>query len=124
MRRRRIVEYRFLGARPAARDCCSNFAAIVAASGRRPLFRRSATPPARQDGANTLGWFTSRNSGNIKSQIQDNTLALHHLVTHVVVDAVAAVITPIAVLIYLFTVDWGIALCMFIPVPHLCGDGG
>ena len=63
-----------------------------------------------------LGWFTSRNSGTIKSQIQDNTLALHYLVTHVVVDAVAAVITPIAVLIYLFTVDWGIALCMFIPV--------
>ncbi|MBD0022890.1 ATP-binding cassette domain-containing protein [Gordonia pseudamarae] len=63
-----------------------------------------------------LGWFTARNSGVIKSQIQDNTLALHYLVTHAVVDAVAAVVTPIAVLIYLFTVDWGIALCMFIPV--------
>ena len=63
-----------------------------------------------------LGWFTSRNSGTIKSQIQDNTLALHYLVTHAVVDAVAAVVSPIVVLVYLFTVDWGIALCMFIPV--------
>jgi ATP-binding cassette subfamily B protein IrtA len=63
-----------------------------------------------------LGWFTARTSGGIKSLVQDNTLALHYLVTHAVTDSVAAVVAPIAVLIYLFTVDWGIALLLLLPV--------
>ncbi|MGV9860035.1 ATP-binding cassette domain-containing protein [Gordonia sp. NPDC003425] len=63
-----------------------------------------------------LGWFTDRNAGTIKTLVADNTLSLHYLVTHAVLDAVAAVVAPIAVLIYLFTVDWGIALFLFIPV--------
>lgn len=63
-----------------------------------------------------LGWFTARNSGSIKTLIQDNTLSLHYLVTHAVIDAVAAVVAPLAVLIYLFTVDWGVALFLLVPV--------
>ncbi len=54
-----------------------------------------------------LGWFTDRGSGSVKKLIQDDTLSLHYLVTHAVCDAVAAVVAPIAVLIYLFAVDWG-----------------
>ncbi|BDH59308.1 hypothetical protein MTP03_42470 [Tsukamurella sp. PLM1] len=63
-----------------------------------------------------LGWFTTRTSGGIKNLVQDNTLALHYLVTHAVPDSVAAVVAPIAVLVYLFAVDWGIALLLLIPV--------
>lgn len=63
-----------------------------------------------------LGWFDSRTSGQVKQLIQDDTLALHYLVTHAVPDAVAAVVAPIAVLAYLFAVDWRIALALFIPV--------
>ncbi|MET9325389.1 ATP-binding cassette domain-containing protein [Tsukamurella sp. NPDC003166] len=63
-----------------------------------------------------LGWFSARSSGGIKTLIQDNTLALHYLVTHATLDAVSAVVAPIAVLIYLFTVDWGIALFLLLPV--------
>ncbi|WP_068279908.1 ABC transporter ATP-binding protein/permease [Aldersonia kunmingensis] len=63
-----------------------------------------------------LGWFTARNSGSIKSLIQDNTLSLHYLVTHAVVDAVAAIVAPLAVLIYLFTVDAGLAMFLLLPV--------
>ncbi|KAA0106107.1 ABC transporter ATP-binding protein/permease [Mycolicibacterium sp. P1-5] len=63
-----------------------------------------------------LGWFTDRGSGAVKKLIQDDTLSLHYLVTHAVCDAVAAVIAPIAVLIYLFTVDWGMALVLFLPI--------
>lgn len=53
-----------------------------------------------------LGWFTQRGSGAVKKLIQDDTLSLHYLVTHAVSDAVAAVIAPLAVLVYLFVVDW------------------
>jgi ATP-binding cassette, subfamily B, bacterial IrtA/YbtP len=63
-----------------------------------------------------LGWFTVRGSGAIKQLVQDDTLSLHYLVTHAVPDAVAAVVAPVAVLIYLFVVDWRIALVLFGPV--------
>ncbi len=53
-----------------------------------------------------LGWFTSRDSGRVKRLVQDDTLSLHYLVTHAVPDAAAAVVAPLAVLVYLFTVHW------------------
>ncbi|MFW0795006.1 ABC transporter ATP-binding protein/permease [Gordonia sp. CPCC 205515] len=63
-----------------------------------------------------LGWFTDRNAGSVKTLIQDNTLSLHYLVTHAVIDAVSAVVAPVAVLVYLFIADWRIALFLLIPV--------
>jgi ATP-binding cassette, subfamily B, bacterial IrtA/YbtP len=63
-----------------------------------------------------LGWFTARGSGSIKQLVADDTLSLHYLVTHAIPDAVAAVIAPLAVLVYLFVVDWRVALVLFIPV--------
>lgn len=63
-----------------------------------------------------LGWFTQRGSGSVKKLIQDDTLALHYLVTHAVSDAVAAVIAPLAVLVYLFIVDWRLASILLLPI--------
>ncbi|MET7639978.1 ATP-binding cassette domain-containing protein [Streptomyces sp. NPDC005438] len=63
-----------------------------------------------------LGWFDSRGSGQVKQTVQDDTLALHYLVTHAVPDAVAAVVAPVAVLVYLFAIDWRIALLLLLPV--------
>jgi len=63
-----------------------------------------------------LGWFTARGSGSIKQLVQDDTLSLHYLVTHAIPDAVAAVVAPVAVLVYLFAVDWRVALVLFVPV--------
>ncbi|ANA98268.1 ABC transporter ATP-binding protein/permease [Mycobacteroides chelonae] len=63
-----------------------------------------------------LGWFTQRGSGSVKKLIQDDTLSLHYLITHAIPDAVAAVVGPVAVLIYLFAVDWRLALVLLIPI--------
>jgi ATP-binding cassette subfamily B protein IrtA len=63
-----------------------------------------------------LGWFDARGSGQVKQLVQDDTLSLHYLVTHAVPDAVAAVVAPVSVLVYLFVVDWRIALVLFLPV--------
>lgn len=63
-----------------------------------------------------LGWFTARGSGSIKQLVQDDTLSLHYLVTHAIPDAVNAVVAPVAVLVYLFVVDWRVALVLFGPV--------
>ncbi|SPM41564.1 iron ABC transporter permease [Mycobacterium numidiamassiliense] len=64
----------------------------------------------------SLGWFTARGSGSIKQLVSDDTLALHYLVTHAIPDAVNAAVAPVAVLIYLFVVDWRVALVLFGPV--------
>ena len=63
-----------------------------------------------------LGWFAARGSGSIKALVADDTLSLHYLVTHAIPDAVAAVVAPVAVLVYLFVVDWRVALVLFVPV--------
>jgi ATP-binding cassette subfamily B protein IrtA len=63
-----------------------------------------------------LGWFTARGSGSIKQLVQDDTLSLHYLVTHAIPDAVTAIVAPVAVLVYLFVVDWRVALVLFVPV--------
>ncbi|GAA4541502.1 ABC transporter ATP-binding protein/permease [Mycobacterium paraffinicum] len=63
-----------------------------------------------------LGWFTARGSGSIKQLLQDDTLSLHYLVTHAIPDAIAAIVAPVAVLVYLLVVDWRVALVLFLPV--------
>ncbi len=78
----------------------------------RDLRRRMLSKLARLP----LGWFDARGSGQVKQLVQDDTLSLHYLVTHAVPDAVAAVVAPVAVLVYLFAVDWRIALVLLLPV--------
>ncbi|MDF1489680.1 ABC transporter ATP-binding protein/permease [Tessaracoccus caeni] len=63
-----------------------------------------------------LGWFDARTSGQVKQVIQDDTLSLHYLATHAVPDAVAAIVAPITVLVYLFVVDWRLGLVLLLPV--------
>ncbi|MET0702218.1 MAG: ATP-binding cassette domain-containing protein, partial [Mycobacterium sp.] len=63
-----------------------------------------------------LGWFSRAGSGSIKQLVADDTLALHYLITHAIPDAVTAVVAPVAVLGYLFVVDWRLALVLFVPV--------
>lgn len=63
-----------------------------------------------------LGWFDRRTSGQVKQLVQGDTLSLHYLLTHAVPDGVSAVVGPVAVLLYLLTVDWRLGLVLFIPV--------
>lgn len=63
-----------------------------------------------------LGWFDRRTSGQVKQLVQGDTLSLHYLITHAVPDGVNAVVGPVAVLVYLLTVDWRLALVLFVPV--------
>ncbi|ETZ89257.1 iron import ATP-binding/permease protein IrtA [Mycobacteroides abscessus MAB_030201_1075] len=63
-----------------------------------------------------LGWFTQRGSGSVKKLIQDDTMSLHYLITHSIPDAVAAVVGPVAVLVYLFVIEWRMALILLIPI--------
>lgn len=63
-----------------------------------------------------LGWFTGRRSSDVRTLVADDVAGMHYIVTHAVPDLVAAVVTPLAALIYLFTVDWRLALVLLLPI--------
>lgn len=63
-----------------------------------------------------LGWFSDRNSASVRQAVQEDAGRLHYMVTHAVPDSVAGAVTPIVVLLYLFTIDSGLAAMLFIPI--------
>lgn len=63
-----------------------------------------------------LGWFTQRTSGMVKQAVQDDAASVHYLVTHAVLDVVAAIVAPLAVLAYLFSVSAALAAILLAPV--------
>jgi ATP-binding cassette subfamily B protein len=63
-----------------------------------------------------LGWFTDRNSGTVKKIVQDDVAALHQLIAHSVVELTAAVVPPLVAIVYLFVVDWRLALISLLPL--------
>ncbi|WP_424643950.1 ABC transporter ATP-binding protein [Embleya sp. AB8] len=72
---------------------------------------------AKRLGRVPLGWFGERSSGRVKRLLLDDVHALHHLVAHALNDLVAAAVTPVLALGYLFWVDWRPALLAFAPLP-------
>ncbi|SOJ57537.1 Iron import ATP-binding/permease protein IrtA [Mycobacterium simulans] len=63
-----------------------------------------------------LSWFSDRNSGIVKKAVEDDVAALHRLIAHSIVELSAAVVPPLVALIYLFTLDWRMALATLLPV--------
>ena len=63
-----------------------------------------------------LGWFNDRNSGAVKKALEDDVATLHHIVGHSYTNIVGALVTPVTALVYLFLVDWRMALVALIPI--------
>jgi ATP-binding cassette subfamily B protein len=64
-----------------------------------------------------LGWFTSHSSGVVRKAAIDDIASIHYLVAHASVETTGAACTPIFALIYLFALDWRLALLSVIPLP-------
>ncbi|MEV0675052.1 ABC transporter ATP-binding protein [Actinosynnema sp. NPDC050436] len=75
---------------------------------RRRLVKRLGRVP--------LGWFTDKGAGGIGKAVQHDVDAMHHLVAHSLLNLTASLVTPLATLVYLFLVDWRMALILLIPV--------
>ncbi|GAA1461703.1 ABC transporter ATP-binding protein/permease [Nocardiopsis exhalans] len=69
---------------------------------RRALAHRMSRVP--------LGWFTGRGSGRVKKAVHDDIEDVHSLVAHTLPDLASVVTVPLVALVYLFTVDWRLAL--------------
>jgi ATP-binding cassette, subfamily B, bacterial IrtA/YbtP len=63
-----------------------------------------------------LGWFSAHNSGVVKKTLQDDVSAMHHLVAHTLLELTAATVAPVTALVYLFWVDWRMALVTVAPL--------
>ncbi|MDU7558520.1 MAG: ABC transporter transmembrane domain-containing protein, partial [Pseudomonas sp.] len=64
-----------------------------------------------------LGWFTSRASGEVKQAMQDDINTLHSLTAHFYTTLGRAGGAILIALIYLFALDWRLAILSLLPLP-------
>ena len=64
-----------------------------------------------------LGWFTSKASGEVKQAMQDDVDTLHSLTAHFYTTVGRAVGAVGAAVLYLFAMDWRMALVSLLPFP-------
>ncbi|SFL07516.1 ABC transporter ATP-binding protein [Pseudomonas sp. NFACC46-3] len=64
-----------------------------------------------------LGWYTDTTSGAVRKVVQDDLEDLHHLVAHHAVELTAAIVTPLAGLVWLATLNWRLALLAVLTLP-------
>ncbi|MGP4025855.1 ABC transporter ATP-binding protein [Actinomadura sp. 3N407] len=63
-----------------------------------------------------LGWFTDRGAGGIGKAVQHDVDAMHHLVAHSLLSFTAVLVTSLVTLVYLFSVNWRMALIVLVPL--------
>lgn len=64
-----------------------------------------------------LGWFTARASGEVKQALQDDVNTLHSLTAHFYTTVGRAAGAVLISLIYLFAMDWRLAIVSILPFP-------
>lgn len=62
------------------------------------------------------GFFNGTTQGAIKKIVSDDVEQIEVFIAHHIVDIAAAVATPLFTLIYLFFIDWSLALVTLIPI--------
>lgn len=63
-----------------------------------------------------LGFFTSNTMGEIKKVIIEDVERIEKFLAHQIPDLVAAIVVPVAVFIYMLTINVPMALCILAPV--------
>ncbi len=63
-----------------------------------------------------LGWFDRRSSGTVRKLVESDVTSLHQLVAHTIQDLLTAIAVPVIALIYLFVVQWQMALAALVPL--------
>lgn len=64
-----------------------------------------------------LGYLNTRTSGGIKKIITEDVDRIELFIAHHIPDVVSGVVLPVVTIIFLFTVDWRLALVSLVPVP-------
>ncbi|MBN2049109.1 MAG: ABC transporter ATP-binding protein [Spirochaetales bacterium] len=64
-----------------------------------------------------MGYFTRRHTGGIKKVLHEDVERIELFVAHHIVDLVQAISLPVIALVFLFVLDWRLALGVLIPLP-------
>jgi ATP-binding cassette subfamily B protein IrtA len=64
-----------------------------------------------------LSWFSESNSGLIRKAVQDDTQTVHTIIAHGPIEHLNAIVTPLALLIYSFYVDWRLGFLSIATIP-------
>ncbi len=80
---------------------------------RRAIVGRLAAAP--------LSWFTASSSGALRKTVQDDTRTVHTVIAHGPIDYINALVTPVCLLIYAFTIDWRLGLLSVSTIPLYVG---
>ncbi|MDR7354235.1 Iron import ATP-binding/permease protein IrtA [Corynebacterium felinum] len=68
-----------------------------------------------------LGWFSSTNAGRIRKAVHDDIAQIHTLIAHQPVDVIQAIITPLALVGFAFTIDWRLGILAVAAIPIYLG---
>lgn len=64
-----------------------------------------------------LAWFSDKGSGAVRKAVQDDASTVHTVIAHGPVDKTNALVSPLALLVYVFTLDWRLGLLSVCTVP-------
>ena len=64
-----------------------------------------------------LGYFNTHSTGEIKNVMNNDVERIESFVAHNILDFVTGIVTPILTLIFLFAIDWRMALACLISIP-------
>ncbi len=64
-----------------------------------------------------MGYFTSKTNGSIKKILHEDVERIELFVAHHIMDIVQAVALPLISLVFLFFIDWRLAIGVLIPLP-------
>ncbi|MDO4606127.1 MAG: ABC transporter ATP-binding protein [Bowdeniella nasicola] len=64
-----------------------------------------------------LAWFSASATGRVRKAVQGDTVQVHQIVAHAPVEQTAAIVTPLVLIGYAFTIDWRLALLAFLTLP-------
>ncbi|MBM6927201.1 ABC transporter ATP-binding protein [Pseudoflavonifractor phocaeensis] len=64
-----------------------------------------------------LAWFSQTDSGKIRNAVQDDTKTVHTVVAHAPVDVLNGVLSPLVLLVFMFVVNWRLALVGVATIP-------
>ena len=96
---------------------CSHLAAFrVETNMRRSAMERLMRMP--------LGYFDTRNTGQMRKVIDEDSGQTHTFVAHILPDVAGSIVAPLGVLILLFTVDWQLGLASMLPIVSAFGIMG
>ena len=64
-----------------------------------------------------MGYFQNNTSGNLKTSLVDRIDSMEPILAHMFPEMTANILVPVAILVYLFVLDWRMALISLIVLP-------